>query len=83
MFFFNIYLEDSLRRVRYEVNKSDPSLEHSYCIKYRTNLPEEIIYADDTDFLTNSIHRKEIIEKAVEKIFPAQNLKVNRLNIQF
>ena len=46
--FFNIYLEDSLRRVRNEVNQSNTTIEHSYSKVERTSLPEDEIYTDDT-----------------------------------
>ena len=41
------------------------------------NLPEDIVYADDTDFIANNLQRKEAIVKAVEKVFPSRNLKLN------
>ena len=75
--FFNIYLEESLRRIRFEVKGSDPAVEHSYAIKKQSNLPEEEIYADDTDFASKDKEEKDKTLKAAEKIFPTRNLKIN------
>ena len=70
---FNIYLEDCLRRMRYELNEKDPLMEHSYCKTKKTSLPEEEIYADDTDFISDSLERKNEVLKAAEKVFPTRN----------
>ena len=76
--FFNIYLEDALRRVRNEDIQSDIKIEHSYSKVLKTDLPEEEIYADDIDFTTKSNEKKEAKLRAVEKIFPTRNLKFNQ-----
>ena len=55
---FNIYLEDYLRRMRSEVNSRDVRIEHSYSKAVKSCLPEEEIYADDTDFTSDNIERK-------------------------
>ena len=73
-----IYLEDCLRRMRNEVNKNYATIEHSYCKIEKSSLPEEEVYADDTDFISNNIEKKELIMKAVEKVFPERNLKINQ-----
>ena len=48
--FFTIALERALRDVRAVINELEPQIEHSYCTK--SSLPTELIYADDTDFVT-------------------------------
>ena len=76
---FNIYLEDTLRRTRKEIDYYLPPSDHTYSrpVPETSNLPEEIVYVDDTDFIANNLQRKEAIVKAVEKVFPSRNLKVN------
>ena len=51
---FNIYLEDALRRVRAELNAADTNIEHSYANAQTTSMPNEMIYADDSDFPTEN-----------------------------
>ena len=76
--FFNIYLEESLRRTRFEAKGKDPTIEHSYAIKKKkNNLPEEEIYADDTDFTFLDKEERDNTLKAAKKIFPTRNLKIN------
>ena len=75
--FFNIYLEDSLRQARHRVIANDPSIEHSYMKVNHTNLPKEIIYADDTDLLAKEEKEKLDTLDAVNVTFPSCNLKVN------
>ena len=76
---FNIYLEDTLRRTRKEIDYYLPPSDHTYSrpVPETSNLPEEIVYADNTDFIANNLQRKETTVKAVEKVFPSRNLKVN------
>ena len=74
---FFIYLEGSLRRTRFEVNRTDPEIEHAYSKIKRSNLPEEEVYADDTDFTSDSKEQKDKVVKAAEKVFPTRNLKTN------
>ena len=52
-------------------------IEHLYTIKKKSNLPEEEIYADDTDFTLIDKEEKDKILKAAEKIFPTRNLEIN------
>ena len=75
---FNIYLEDCLRRMRSEVNSRDVRIEHSHSKAVKSCLPEEEIYADDIDFTSDNIERKEIVLKTAEIIFPTRNLKINQ-----
>ena len=49
--FFNIYLEDSLWRTCYEFNLKKLDIEHSYSKTEKSSLLEEVVYADDTDFI--------------------------------
>ena len=80
---FNIYLEDTLRRTRKEIDYYLPPSDHTYSrpVPETSNLPEEIVYADDTDFIANNLQRKEAIVKAVEKVFP-QRLERGDRNIR-
>lgn len=61
---FNIYSEDSFRRMRNKINNI-PYTEHSYCQIARTNLPEEMIYTDDID----NKRRKQIVLNATVTVF--------------
>ena len=76
---FNVYLEDTLRRTRKEIDYYLPPSDHTYSrsVPETSKIPEEIVYADDADFIANNLQRKEAIVKAVEKVFPSKNLKVN------
>lgn len=70
---FNIYSEDSFRRMRNKINNI-PYTEHSYYQIARTNLPEEMIYTDDID----NKRRKQIVLNATVTVFLTRNLKVNQ-----
>ena len=57
---FNLYFEDNLRNVRAEVPKISPiEHDHSYNVHTKSNIPEELIYADDADFVTKDAEQKE------------------------
>ena len=74
---FTIYFEYALRKLRakLEVNKSSNSITSIKQIKI--SIPEEIIYADDADFLTDDLNHKEMINEIVKKTLLEDNLKVN------
>jgi hypothetical protein len=74
---FNIYLEDALRRVRGKLNAGMPSTEHSYA-RPRLSLPQELCYADDSDYSTLSTSHRDRILDATYEILPQRNLKVNQ-----
>eukprot|EP00112_Aurelia_sp_Birch-Aquarium-sp1_P013938 Seg2981.1 transcript_id=Seg2981.1/GoldUCD/mRNA.D3Y31 product="hypothetical protein" pseudo=true protein_id=Seg2981.1/GoldUCD/D3Y31 len=58
---FNVALEASLRDLRAIIYAEDPSIDHCYA-KKTFQPPEELIYADDTDFVTEN---KENIRRSM------------------
>ena len=40
-------------------------------------MPSELIYADDTDFMTDSEYKQKLVTDNVEQILAMGNLKVN------
>ena len=70
---FDIYFEMSLRKLRDDLESSPIPTE----IKYLKSIPEEAIYADDADFITNNPYRKEKLLSIVKESLLKQNLKVN------
>ena len=72
---FEIYFENALKELRnivltYKNRSSIP--------QGTTSLPEEIIYADDCDFLTTKHEEKKYINENVDKILERHNLLVNK-----
>ena len=75
---FNIYLEDSLQDLRSEVNADIILLEHSYAIPPAVSmLPDEIVYADDTDFLNDVESKRDIVVSVAADTLKKHNLQVN------
>ena len=76
--FFNVYLEDALRRARAKMNSANINIEHSYAaISSPKSLPSEMTYADDNDFPTEDNVQKEHVLNTIYSVFPERNLKVN------
>ena len=74
---FNIYLEDSLRELRDEIDARDTRIEHSYAIIPCTMLPEEDEYADDCDFINEDEGRRNIVVEIAADVLLRNNLQVN------
>ena len=74
---FNIYLEDSLQELRVTVDANDIRMEHNYAITQNTMLPDEAIYADDTDFIHEDESRKNIVVAVAADTLLISNLLVN------
>lgn len=72
---FNVMFEASLRKVRTQVNSIQPTIEHAYVKK--SNIPDEMIYADDCDFETEDPEKKRLINRIVAETLKTDNLKVN------
>ena len=66
---FNIYFEHVLRKLRSQLQQKD-STQH-------TELPIELIYADDADFLTNNVQKDRKLNCIVKEVLLEVNLKVN------
>ena len=73
--FFNVAFEDALRDLRTEMNKISPLIEHNYCKK--SLLPTEMIYADDSDFVTQDNHKNNEVQRIADPILGKHSLKVN------
>ena len=67
--FFNIALENALRTLRVDLNEKNQV--------ERSSLPTEIIYADDSDFLSEDNSRSEVLKEIVKDCLGRFNLKVN------
>ena len=74
---FNIYLEPSLRLLRDKVDARDTRFEHSYAIIPRPMLPEEAVYADDTDFINEDEARRNVVVEIAAETLLTSNLQVN------
>ena len=66
---FNIYFEHVLRKLRSKLQQND-STQH-------TKMPNELIYADDADFLTNDVQKDRKLNRIVKDVLLEDNLKVN------
>ena len=70
---FNIYLENSLRKLREELDKISPELPTA--MNYQ-NPPNELQYADDADFITKDEQRNRTLNNIFSDILIKDNLKV-------
>jgi hypothetical protein len=68
-------LEKELRNVRNFVKTNSINTDNDYC--KCSGLPSELIYADDTDFITEDKYISELITQNIERILQKGNLKVN------
>ena len=90
---FNIYFEAALRDLRHAINNATPtpSSDHEYTKSHITvpllpdhnyygacTHPEEEIYADDADFITTDINKRNSIEKLAEQVLTKHNLLVSK-----
>ena len=62
---FNIYLESKLRIVRERIDTHGILLDHSYCKKMKSSLPDEVEYGDDDDFININEQRRKRTEVLV------------------
>ena len=74
---FTIYFENSLRKFRDIINVNPILTEHSYAKPYLQQIPEECIYADDADFISNSEDRRSRITLKAKESLATDNLLVN------
>ena len=83
---FNIYLENTLRELRGKLDPHDIYVEHSYAEVpesiQKSMLPEEMIYADDSDFATVQESKKDAVIREAPGTFEAENLLVNEEKIE-
>ena len=78
--FSTIYLEHYLRKFREEV-KNIPvniyDINNQWLDQRQSNLPNELIYAGDYDFITEDEETKSMVIREVSKILASGNLQVN------
>ena len=79
MVLFNIYFENSLRKLREEIDKISPELPTT--INYQ-NPPNELQYADDADFITKDERRNRTLNNIFSDILLKDNLKSNTLKTE-
>ena len=65
---FDIYFENALKEVREVLSGME---------KTPTMLPDEAIYADDADFITQELEKKEKLQNNIKNTLQKENLKVN------
>ena len=70
---FEIYFENALKEVRGDVDQFKQTNKQTE----NTSLPDEMIYADDCDFITRSKDTKRYINNNVDKTLTKHNLLVN------
>ena len=76
--FFNIAFERAMRDLRSILNEQNPKIEHNYC--QRSKMPEEMIYADDTDFVNKDKEKDMLVRNKADEILQRHSLKVNNDN---
>jgi hypothetical protein len=73
--FFNVYFERSLRKLCDIMFQAKPALDHDYAMT--SSMPDEMIYADDADFLTCDTNEKRKLNSIVSSTLAKDNLAVN------
>ena len=76
---FNIYFENSLRKLREELDKISPELPTAIS---HQNPPKELQYADDADFITKDKKRDTTLNEIFSDILLKDNLKSNTLKTE-
>ena len=74
---FIIYFEMAMREVRHAMHDKRIENEHAYATRSIATLPEEMIYADDADFIADSKEKRDRIINTAPNILKKHNLKVN------
>ena len=74
--FFDIYFQYALRKVRQQLDLC-PVQTDATSKPIEIRIPEEAIYADDADFITLEIRKKDEIQYGVKDILEENNLFVN------
>ena len=74
---FNVYFENALRKLRTAMQANPVHDEHSYHQRIEISLPEECIYADDYDYITDIIQQRDKMNRIVRETLEEENLLVN------
>lgn len=70
-------LEKALRTLRSKLDNRQIIQEHCYATNVEKILPDELVYADDADFVNETNNQKDKLVKAIADTFPAYNLIIN------
>ena len=79
--FFTICFENYLKKFREEVRNIPVNIydiNNQWLDQRQSNLPNELIYADDYDFITEDEETKSMVIREVSKILSSGNLHVNK-----
>ena len=74
---FIIYLEKALRTLRDQVDNNHVNSEHSHLVSSKSTLPDEQIYADDTDLINDCAEKKKRQLQLVTPTSAEFNLQIN------
>ena len=77
---FNIYMQNSITQVKKSVQEEPidvREINKEWVEKVKSNLPSEIIYADDCDFITEMEKKKDLVYEKSYNILRDENLIVN------
>ena len=77
---FNIAFEKGLESLQAKVYQQNLHLQHSYA--FTSHLPKELVYADDSDFPTESKEEQEHLRRIVKDTLAEFKLKVNEENTE-
>ena len=80
---FNVYFENALRKVRKIIQEDKIYKEHSYSKKIEITIPEELIYADDYDNITDNITKRNKFKENIKEILEKDNLFVNETKTEY
>ena len=61
--------------MRQKIYSKKPEIEHCYVMQ--SSIPDELIHADNGDFVTEDINTREYIKSIVKETLAEDNLKVN------
>ena len=80
---FNVYFEHSLRRVRAAINTNFIIQDHSYANPVEATFPEEVIYADDFDSITDNLAKRNQFKDIIKETLEIDNLQVNESKTEY
>ena len=77
---FTVYLERALKDIREAIDQSPIDVRDinlKWIERDNSELPNELVYADDCDFVTEDQKKKETALQHVQEILPQFNLLIN------
>ena len=73
----HLYVEKALRTLCDRVEENNVTGEHSNAVSSKSTLPDECIYADDTDLINDCAEKKKRQLQLVTPTFAEFNLQIN------